>query len=316
MIRKLIVGLAAFALCTFGAAAQSTDEVPPRCVAERAELDKINAKYDQLYADLDDEEIPEGDISVYGDVKWTTQELIFGVPTVTMRNRKIAFNTPQVTMVNKEISTKIPRTELVRRKVGQKPEVVCKNWKCKIRWKNIYAKIPEVTMELKVIKIGIPEFTYKATEVVFKVPEFKNVQRRFVFKYPEFTGEPGSASTERRKRFEALADAHGKEAAPALAALLACEHGALLIDRKMVHEQFDFGIKQISASIEAMTAAGIDATKLEGDDGESINLPAQLDNLIRERDAALVQIDDALAKMLEARSNALKAIGVAEETEA
>lgn len=187
-------------------------------------LDELQVKYDQKFKEIEDDtkdeagEIKdegEGEGSVGGKFKIeiTSKEerIVLSLPSVTVGTKKMKIKIPSVTMKTKKISWSVPKIRMVRKQIGVRPEVVCKNVRnslgimgkeCKVRYKPIYADVPENVMDRKEIKMDFPEI--KMLEQEFTIPsiEFKMMQQEIIFTVPQFTFK--DVQVEAKKKSEEL----------------------------------------------------------------------------------------------------------------
>jgi len=275
----------------------------------QAKIDEVTARYkpeiDRLQADGqamgDDAERPDTHevvINVDFDMEWKEREIIFDVPTITMRERQMSLDLPRVSMNRQRIVFHTPSIRMENRVVGKYP--VFRG--IKVTMKDIITKVPVTFMEKQEIIFDIPEVRMERKEISLKVPEFGKNRQRWVLKLPEFTARNVKAEArkleekghELRQRGEEL----GRRMQAEVEALVASFYGPLAEEgneiREDVEESFGGAIQQVKAAIDDLTARKIDPVKVPAENG-NINLRKTLENLVKERDAATAQIQEVLA---------------------
>jgi hypothetical protein len=139
-----------------------------------------------------------GIIHVEFDVTWNMKS--FDIPGIKVGSstQDFIYNVPQVTMRQKNISFDTPATRWVDKKIGQKPETTCrwkigwvlgvktKKWECTTTWTDIITKVPETYMERKTISTDIPEVAMRPMRTSMSLPSVTVTSQRVLLRMPEF----------------------------------------------------------------------------------------------------------------------------------
>lgn len=246
------------------------------------EIDKINQKYEEQYKELakqgDDlsKKSPEGLENVVGvDVNFSKmREISFDVPEFRMKTQRVVFDLPSVTMKLQRIVWDNPETRMERRKIGQYPEF----YGTTVRWSDIYADVPVITMVRREIKMDIPEFHTSRTEIVFDIPEiFKT--NRVSFNIPEIKIQ----TTEQGIKEVKDGGAQLVSAAKALSGsqkteLLSVSRSRLENNLNELVANRNNTINNINNSITKLKGFGIDTKAIPQEDGTKLNMEAQLES--------------------------------------
>jgi len=264
----------------------------------------ITDQYQPLLADLeargkrlgDDFEKPdnwEAVINVDFDVEWKDNEIIFDLPSVTMRTQEISLDLPEVTMVDNTIVFGTPSVRMVTKKVGQYPEV--DGWI--LRWKDILIDVPETFMQEQRIVFGLPSVTMRRQDWKIDIPEFRMEQQRWVVKLPSITIKNVRAETQKiedaGKQLAAEGQALGDRMKAEITAALSfggviAQQDSIAVENE-VAKSFDAAIASLMQTIQELVAKGIDPIKVPGEHGD-VNLRKQLEELILNRSAAIAQV--------------------------
>lgn len=263
----------------------------------------ITDRYQPLLADLeargkklgDDFEKPDNWEAVLGvdfDIEWKDNEIIFDLPSVTMRTQDISLDLPEVTMVDNTIVFETPSVRMVTKKVGQYPEI--HGWT--IEWKDILTEVPETFMQEQRIVFGLPSVTMRRQDWKIDIPEFRMEQQRWVVKLPSITIKNVRVETQKVEDAGKQLAAEGKalgdrmkveiSTATSFGGAIAQQDGIAV--QSEVAKSFDTAIASIAQTIQELVAKGIDPIKVPGDQGD-VNLRKQLAELIEKRDAAVAQ---------------------------
>ena len=263
------------------------------------EIDRLQAEGQAIGDDAGKPGMGEVIINVDFDMEWKERELIFDVPTITMRERRMSLDLPKVTGKRQRIVFHTPSIRMENRVVGKYP--VFRGFK--VTMKDIIMKVPVHFMEKQEIIYDIPEVRMERKDISMKVPEFGKKRQRWVLKLPEFTAKNVKVEArklqekgeELRRRGEDL----GKRMQTEIQALVASTYGILVEEgndlRQDVEESFTGAIHQVKAAIDDLTARKIDPVKIPAEGG-TVNLRKTLAELVAERDAAVAKIDEALAE--------------------
>lgn len=281
----------------------SLETEPTACLAETAEISSISEKYAAEQKAIDDDGHAAGTHHVDFDVTFREREFLFDVPSITMKAKKLVLDLPQVTMKNKTFSFDFIETIMINKKVGQYPQITC-DWRgCKVKWKDIITKVPEIRRERRQFVTSVPEVKFARTEVVTNIPQTKMDRQRWVANIPEFkmkspipSSDPTPEQKKLEERAELLAAKINLEIGEGTGRLYNCLRTDLVLKRSAIAVQFDETLVQIDAGIAATRAAGADPTMLEADGGK-VNLLQQREELISLRAKALADLDKAIAEI-------------------
>lgn len=275
----------------------------------KAQIDAIVARYKPILDDLarrgkqlaDDFSTP-GDIgAVIGidfKVDWKDEEIIFDLPSITMKTKDISLDIPEIRMDRQEIKFHTPSVRMVTKKVGQYPEF--DGWT--IRWKDILIDVPEVFMEEQRIVYDIPSITMKTQNWSFDIPEFTMERTRWVVSLPQFTVINISAKTTEIKEAGAALKSESEQVAARMKAEIdsvlsgtaAGSTQANITSKNKMVENFDSAIAALNKAITDLVARGVDPIKVPTSNGD-VNLRKQLQELISQRDAAAAAADTNMA---------------------
>ena len=246
------------------------------------EIDKINQKYAEQYKELakqgDDlsKKSPEGVENVVGvDVDFSKmREISFDVPEFRMKTQRVVFDLPSVTMKLQRIVWDNPETKMERRKIGQYPEF----YGTTIRWSDIYADVPVITMVRREIKMDIPEFHTSRTEIIFDIPEiFKT--NRVSFNIPEIKIQTTEQGVKEVKDGGAqLASAARALSGSQKTELLSVSRSRLENNLNQLVSNRNDTINNINNSITKLKGFGIDTKAIPQEDGTKLNMEAQLES--------------------------------------
>jgi hypothetical protein len=206
------------------------------------------------------------------DVKWTDKKVILDLPTTKLTDKKIIVDLPSVTMKDQKWVFDVPVVRMETRKVGQRPETKCEEKRggapfylpgieCVTRWKDLFMDVPVTTMDRREIILGVPEFTMVRQEFVVGVPEFYMNRQEWILRIPEVTVKDIEVEAD---KYKARADEFGKTSRIEMEGITA----------------------KMQAEIEVATL-----------DQTSAYFDCQRQQIVRQRDAALVQLDAAAAAL-------------------
>lgn len=262
------------------------------------EIDRIQAEGAALGEDAENPGTVGAVIKIDFDMEWKEREIVFDLPSVTMRDRNLSLDLPKIEMKRQRIVFDTPSVRMENRVVGRYPEFRG----LRIRWRDIIMKVPVPFMERQEIIFDIPEVRMERKNLTLKIPEFGKDRQRWLVKLPEFTLKNVTVETEKlrergqelQRRGEDLAERMEAEIEMLVASFYGplAEEGAEL--RRDVSESFGSAIEQVSTAIDGLVARKIDPVKVPTDDG-NINLRKALADLIAERDAVAEEIEESLS---------------------
>ena len=264
----------------------------------KPQIEQLEAEGQQMRDDFEDPNSAEAVINVDFDVDWKQTDVVFDVPSVTMRRHDISFDIPEVTMNRKDMSFDTPSVRMVNKKVGEYP--------CFKRWKwyscDIITKVPEVFMERQRIAMDIPEVTMKRQDLSFDLPEFFMTRVDWSLHLPQFTVKSVTAEVqqmeEKANSLKARGEQIGRDMKAEIDAIVAGGFGqgaqTVLNERDAIAQPFNDAIAQISRTIDDLVARKIDPVKVPADGG-NINLRKTLEDVIVKRDSTLQEFDRSTA---------------------
>lgn len=264
----------------------------------KPEIERIQQEGEALGDEARDPSTGEYVINVDFDLDWKEREIIFDLPTVTMRERKLALDLPRVEMKRQRIVFHTPSVRMENRVVGKYP--VFRG--LKVKWKDIITKVPVPFMEKQEIIFDIPEVRMERKDISLKIPEFGKNRQRWVLKLPEITLKNIKAETkklqERGQELQRRGEELGKRMESEIELLIASVYGPLTEEgaevRQDVEESFGGAIRQVQGAIDDLVARKIDPVKIPAEGG-TINLRKTLAELIAERDSINQEIEQALS---------------------
>lgn len=302
-----------FAAMIVGFSAQTANAATPN-----PEIDEINARYEQRYAqfkqegDRLSERAPDGPtatLGVDGEIRMKEHVIIIDLPTVNMREKRIILDLPQLTMKDRRFSFTTIKSRMVLEKTGEYPETRCVDtWiplpfggktkgvpKCTVTWSPIMTKVPEFWEDETDFVIKIPEFKMAETAIVMHLPDVEIAEQRIVLDLPEVLIKDVKVEVGRiQADAERLEQKTAATAAQHKAEIAAVVKRDMAAQRAQVANQFDVGISQLNSAINDLRAQGVDPANAGG-----TNLIAELSKLKQQKANALADLDRA---MLEATS--------------
>jgi hypothetical protein len=311
---KVSISLVIAVIC-FSAKSQQVSET---CTTEQAQMSSIDIKYKPKYTELEnkgkqlEKDTPPNDIKLNFKTEMKEQKWRFNLPSITMKRNEIVMGIPQTTMKTQRWSYDLPVVIMERRKIGQHPETTCSydNWNipydCRVTWHDNYIDVPVTRMQPNEIKIDIPEFIWINTKMSWDIPQLTWVENNWIVKIPEFTLV--NINVEKGKDLKARSDDMTKEAAQITAArnldtravtsnLYSCFRSEIAKQQSNVEKQMDEGISNLKATIKNIQAQGADPTKVPSSGGQSLNLIATLDDLIKKKAEAISGFKNAAQEL-------------------
>lgn len=325
-IVAFIVGLALLPMPVHGQEADFSEA----CRADEQALQGVESQFagrQKRIADQGEEierDAPDG-LKTSGTVKFENAHMALHMPSVTMKTRAFSFDTPSVTMRQRGFRWKVPQLTMETRTIGHYYTVECRRWRCKPVRKAIKTDVPVTRMVLKEASTKIPEFRMNTVSIKTDVPEVKMVRKDLYYKLPHITVAdpiPETGPIEKRGRtLEADVRQLGTEiearAAELTNKLFGCHRKQLVDEREKVAASFEEGIVQLNKAIAVAKAVDADPTAFQPSDaadGETLDLVAQRDKLIVDRDAALAQLDGSITALASANAVDVPAAAALTET--
>lgn len=267
-------------------------------------IDDIKRKYEPLLEALrrkgrqieEDYKKPSTAGAVLGvdfHVEWKDVEMIFDVPSITMRRQEIALDLPEIRAERQHIAFDVPDVRMVDRKVGQYPEF----HGLTVVWKDIIITVPEPYMRRVDIYFDLPSVTMKRQDFSLDLPQVTMERVRWVVGLPQFTVINVSVQTDAikesgealRQEGEALA-ARMKgeieaEVARFKAAAIATAYGA----KSNVENSYNSALGTLKSAMDDLQRQGCDPIKVPTPNGE-VNLRKAYDDLDAARLRALGEV--------------------------
>lgn len=269
----------------------------------RAISDRYQPEFDRISDDAPDGGGIDAKLGIEIDIDWETITIALDLPEVTMTLQSWSLDLPQVTMKDKRIVFHTPSIRMVRRKIGQYPEF----HGFKIKWKNIYADVPETFMQQHEIVMGIPEVRMDRTEFKLDVPEFAMRTQQLKFDVPQITVKSISVEAAELKEDaedkaaemqaeiaatkETLFGSARERIAGSASTYFTCMRTQIQMKRDEIAGAFEPGI--------AMTRQALSKLEDVKAGAEAEETRARLADLIARRDAATAQFDAAVQRIAE-----------------
>jgi hypothetical protein len=314
---RFLSGSSVIAMALFGSAAGAQDATcTPRQQAMEQTAQTYRSQYDGYQHEGED--LKKDAVAFDVDVKWKDTDIIFDLPSVTMRNQDIIFGVPQTTVKDREMRFGVPGIRMVRHKTGQYPETTCHDtWirigplktkgapSCTVTWHDIYIDIPEPYVQQVRIVMGIPEFRWDDTRIVMGIPEVTMQRQRWVVGVPQFTvrstvlnpGPIEDRSSSLQNRIAETRQNQQRDMTKDLSGLYGCYRDGIAQKRADTANLFAASINQLDTIIKSVTQQGGNPAALEGQDGTTSDLVARRADLVAKRDAALASFDKSLTDL-------------------
>ncbi len=214
-------------------------------------------------------------IGVDFKVDWKPVDIIFDVPSVTMRDQSVKFDLPETTMRLQTISWDMPS--------------ICMKY-IEFPWGGGF-HVPEPCMKRQEIKLHLPEFTMKTQEVIMGIPEFTMERVKWRLDLPQFTVINVTAEVDKMKvggeELQSAGDALANDMKAEVDAAIAAIYGG---GSSAVKASYDDALLKMGAGIDSLQQAGIDPIKAPTEGG-NVNLRKQYEDLMNQRNAALDAIN-------------------------
>jgi hypothetical protein len=251
------------------------------------------------------------------------------VPETTIRDQEWLFDTPVVILNDKAISFDLPVPVMRRVRGPDIPRLVCRMETrdiglgvkldvpvCYNEMEPSYFDVPSIEMRRQDIVVGMPEVRMQTQRIVVGVPEITMKTQEMSFDVPfvslELVADAGKRTADAAKLLAEEAQTKALTAEASLReqlrfkvsgpcnAMFECFRGELRKAREQTAGYFDPQITQLGNSLAALAGKGVP----EGDP-EVVNLKITLEKLIKDRDAAVAQIDKALQELNDAAAKAM-----------
>lgn len=265
----------------------------------KPQIEDLKRRAQQVVDDYEKPSAGGAAVGVDFKVDWKDVEIIFDVPSVTMRRMDISLDIPEIFTEQHTIIFHTPSVRMVDKKVGQYPEF---HGPFKVVWRDIIISVPEPFMQEQKIIFDLPSVTMKRQNWGIDIPEFTMERVRWVIGLPQFTVINVKAETnEIKQKGERL-----KEEGEEIGTRMKSEIEALIGGMRVATDQksngirnetiaaYDSAIAQLTTSINELVAKGIDPIKVPAETGE-INLRKQLADLVAQRSAALQSVDNSVS---------------------
>jgi hypothetical protein len=197
------------------------------------------------------------------EYEWT-----FHVPVLSLDHRHVAVTILNTDPQARRWSYEMPALHAKRIKLWDAPEITCKYPditlpnECKTVWHGVYADLPVLVNEHVHIDVEVPRVRLVNTYIEVDLPRWTWTEKRFRFSLPAFA-PPASVDQVR-------SSLNGQRAAVTAAT--------------------DAVLAGIDRQIEVVRQKGEDPARIEADDGSVIDLPAQRQALLDERDQELERL--------------------------
>jgi hypothetical protein len=282
---------------TPGAQAQSLDQCKAIATAMKSDIDKVSAKYKATFAaesqslseraqkikDENPDPSPVGATLTF-DIKVTShqQEFIFGLPTATMKTQAMSFDLPVITSSTIKWSWSIPEGTMKQQCIPGIPETVCSVPVCSLpscnfsgcsgggcsgggcslkAGKDICTNVPDITMVQHSASMDVPSTTMQKQNIKLDLPEFSMAEQHIILTIPDFTLVDVKAATQKMESDSNDLQSAGSQEVAKLSAQMKTD----------VKQTADKGIKSTFDCYESSIAG--------------------------QRDAALLNIDNNIAKL-------------------
>lgn len=250
---------------------------------------------------VDDYEKPSAGGAVIGvdfKVDWKDEEIIFDIPSVTMKRNDVSLDIPEIFSKRETIIFHTPSVRMVNKKVGQYPEF----HGFEVKWKDIIISLPEPFMQEQKIIFDLPYIKMKRQDWSFDVPEFTMERVRWVIGLPHFTIINVNAQTNDMVDNGNQLKKEGEEIGNRMRAEIESLIGGMKNNSNQKGSgaqnetilAYDLVINQLTTSINDLVAKGIDPIKVPTEGGD-INLRKQLAEVIAQRASAIQKIENGIA---------------------
>jgi hypothetical protein len=232
------------------------------------------------------------------EVEWKDVDIIFDLPTVTIRDQKIVLDLPEYTTARQTISFDVPSTRMVNVKVGETPEF---HGLWTIEWKPNYISVPEFYMQRVEFVYDLPSVTMRRQELVFGIPEFSMQHQSWNLKLPQFKTRNVKAELGELKTKGEQLRAEGEQIGADMKAEIDREVenykrnmiARTLSTRSEVANSYNQALGNLKTAIDDLQSKGTDPIKIPTAQGD-VNLRKKYQELVAGRDQALSEIDSAL----------------------
>jgi hypothetical protein len=243
------------------------------------------------------------------------QEIILGLPDVTMKDQKMILKLPDVTMKDQTFGWDRPAIKMVNVQTGEYPEFTCEHFACSVKFSPIITSVPQPIMVHEQAIIGVPEFSMRDNTIIMGIPEFSIREQKIILTIPDFTLEDIEAqanwvqtsSNDLSQRMQndmknlvtqAKSDAE-KASVTEISQMFACQGQELENKEKAALAEIDRQSAVIQASLAKAQQVG--ATEMAAQMQDTLTkLNASRAEVVKQFDAARKQIADAKKKTFSA----------------
>jgi hypothetical protein len=305
---------------TAALSAQAANAQDTGCAPQQQAMQQTAESYQREYEGYgkEGEDLKNDAVKFDADVTWQDTEIIFDLPTATMRNQDIIIGVPQTTLKQHEMRFGAPGIRMVRHKTGQYPETTCHDtWihagpiktkgapSCTVTWHDIFVDFPEPYVQQIRTVFGVPEFKWDNTRVVMGIPEISMQRQRWVIGIPQFTvrsviinpGPVEQRSEDLQNRIAETRKNQQREMVTHLGGLYSCYRTGVTQKRTDTSNMFQAGITQLDTIIASVRSQGGNPAAMSQEDGTVTDFLARREELIRKRDEAVGSFDKALADL-------------------
>jgi hypothetical protein len=218
---------------------------------------------------------------------WTVR-----VPVLTIEQREFVFRAPTGITHPQRWDYEGPAVRTERRKLGSYPEFSCKyvDWtvsnECRTVWRSIYADLPIIVMRPQHLVFDVPDWRWKTQLLPIALVRCTWKEERWTVSLPVLVTEPDGPSA------SPTDDAMARTEVESARSTLAAKADASLAE-------FDDGLRALDRSIAAVEGYGADPSRVEANDGTTLDLIATRIALREQRAAAAQgfrQVRDQLEK--------------------
>jgi hypothetical protein len=211
---------------------------------------------------------------------------------LTIEQREFVFRAPTGITHPQRWDYEGPAVRTERRKLGSYPEFSCKyvDWtvsnECRTVWRSIYADLPIIVMRPQHLVFDVPDWRWKTQLLPIALVRCTWKEERWTVSLPVLVTEPDGPSA------SPTDDAMARTEVESARSTLAAKADASLAE-------FDDGLRALDRSIAAVEGYGADPSRVEANDGTTLDLIATRIALREQRAAAAQgfrQVRDQLEK--------------------
>jgi len=211
--------------------------------------------------------------------RWT-----FYVPVVTIERQEIVVQGPNAIVRSRRFEYDTPGIRYERRKLWEAPDFYCKYPdlrlpnECGVRWHNVYADLPQLTMRREHIDADVVEWTAGEHRIRIDVPRWTWIPRTLTLVVPTLETEPMPERPWARGDGPLLAE-------------VSIERARTKLDAGQAEalKAIDEAAGALGAGIAALEAQGADPSKASAGDGRLVDLYAARQALASEKAAQVAR---------------------------